>query len=165
MVGAHGIRGGLKVHSYAASLSVYAPGQRIVLAFADGSVRKMVVESVQTHSRGLLMALEAVSDRDQAESLIGSELFVDKSCLPILDEDTYYWFDLIGMRVYDRTGALLGCLEAVIPTPGNDIFVVKGTQNTQPREVLIPAIGEVILTIELEAKTMIVDPPQGLYRF
>jgi 16S rRNA processing protein RimM len=162
VVGAHGIRGNLKVHTYAASLSVYDPEQGIVLSLADGSLRTMAVQRVQPHGRGLLMALETVADRDQAESLIGAELFVDKSCLPTLAEDTFYWFELMGMRVFDTNGVLLGCLEEVIPTPGNDVYVVKGMQNAQPREWLIPAIGDVILKIDPENKKMIVDPPQGL---
>lgn len=162
VVGAHGIRGGLKVHAYAESLSVYETGEGILVALPDGSARTMTVQWVRPHGRGLLMALEAVTDRSQAESLRGAELFVDKSRLPALEEDTYYWFDLVGLRVYDTTGALLGRLDKVIPTPGNDIYVVKGKQNGQPREMLIPAIGDVILKIDLEGKTMIVDPPEGL---
>ena len=108
------------------------------------------------------MALEAVTDRSQAESLNGSTLFVDKARLPVLEEDTYYWFDLVGLSVYNTTGTLLGRLEEVIPTPGNDIYVVKGKQNGQPKELLIPATGDVVLKVDLEGGAMIVDPPEGL---
>jgi 16S rRNA processing protein RimM len=162
VVGAHGIRGTLKVHSYAESLSVYEAEEGIRVVHPDGSVRTMIVEWVQPQGRVLLMAVEAVSDRSQAEILIGSELFVDKACLPDLEEDTYYWFDLVGLRVYNTAGTLLGRLDEVISTPGNDIYVVKGRQNGQPREILIPATGDVVLKIDLEGKTMIVDPPEGL---
>jgi 16S rRNA processing protein RimM len=162
VVGAHGIRGNLKVHSYAESLAVYETGEGVLVALPDGSVRAMVVEWVKPHGRVLLMAFEAVTHRSQAESLIGSELFVDKACLPALEEDTYYWFDLLGLRVYNTTGALLGRLDEVIPTPGNDIYVVKGKQDGQPKETLIPATGDVVLKVDLEGRTMIVDPPEGL---
>ena len=164
MVGAHGIRGSLKVSAYAESLSGYATGEGIRVARPDGSVGTMTVQWVRPHGRGLLMHLEAVSDRDLAESLIGSELFVDKSCLPTLEKDTYYWFDLVGLSVYDTRGTWLGRLDRVIPTPGNDVYVVKGTHNGQPREMLVPAIGDVVLEVDLEGQTMIVDPPEGLYR-
>ena len=122
----------------------------------------MTVQGVQPHGRGLLMNLEAVTDRGQAESLVGSELFVDKSRLPSLEEDTYYWFDLVGLRVYDTTGALLGRLEGVIPTGSNDVYVVKDNKPGSAREILIPAIGDVVLDIDLESRTMTVDPPEGL---
>ncbi|MDX2452566.1 ribosome maturation factor RimM [Desulfosarcina sp.] len=162
VVGVHGVRGSLKVHSYAESLSVYEAGEGILAVLPDGSVRTLTVEWVQSHGRLLLMALEGLADRSQAEILIGSELFVDKVCLPPLEEDTYYWSDLVGLRVYDTSGSLLGRLDEVIPTPGNDIYVVKGKQDGQTREMLIPAIGDVVLKIDLEGKTMIVDPPEGL---
>ena len=154
VVGVHGIRGSLKVHAYAESLSVYEAEEGIRVALPDGSVRTMTVEWVKPHGRVLLMTLEGVADRSLAESLIGSELFVDKACLPALEEDTYYWSDLVGLRVYDTTGVHLGRLDEVIPTPGNDIYVVRGKQDGQTREMLIPAIGDVVLKIDLEGKTM-----------
>ncbi len=108
------------------------------------------------------MSLESVKDRNQAERLVGSVLFVEKSRLPVLDEDTYYWFELVGLSVYDTTGFLLGCIDEVISTGGNDVYVVKGKKDGQYREMLIPAIGDVVLNIDLESKSMIVDPPEGL---
>jgi 16S rRNA processing protein RimM len=110
----------------------------------------------------LLMGLESVADRNQAEGLVGSSLFIDKSRLPVLDEDTYYWSDLVGLSVYDPTGLLLGRLDEVIPTPGNDVYVVKGNVEGQPRELLIPAIGDVVLSIDIAGKTMVVELPEGL---
>ncbi len=162
MVGVHGIRGSLKVHSYAESMSIYKAEEGIRLALPDGSVRTMTIQWVKPHGRVLLMTLDEVADRSQAESLIGSTLFADRACLPALEEDTYYWSDLVGLRVYDTAGVHLGRLDEVIPTPGNDIYVVRGEQEGQPREMLIPAIGDVVLKIDLEGKTMIVDPPEGL---
>jgi 16S rRNA processing protein RimM len=164
VVGVHGIRGSLKVHSYAESLSVYEAEAGILFALPDGSVLKQTVERVQSHGRVLLMTLDGVAERSLAERLIGATLFVDKACLPVLEEDTYYWSDLVGLRVYDTTGAHLGRLDEVIPTPGNDIYVVKGKPDGRTKEMLIPAIGDVVLKIDLEGRTMIVDPPEGLYR-
>jgi hypothetical protein len=86
----------------------------------------------------------------------------DKSRLPVLTEDTYYWFDLVGLSVYDPAGFLLGRLDEVIPTPGNDVYVVKGNVEGQPRELLIPAIGDVVLSIDMAGKTMVVELPEGL---
>ena len=162
VVAAHGIRGNLKVSSYAESLSVYETKGGLQVALPDGSFRPMTVRWVQLHGRHLLLNLDGVADRNQAECLIGAELFAEKSCLPELEDDSYYWFDLVGLRVYDATGALLGRLERIIPTPGNDVYVVKGMQGEQDKELLIPAIGNVVLKIDLEGRTMIVDPPEGL---
>jgi 16S rRNA processing protein RimM len=162
VVGAHGIRGSIKIRSFAESLSVYETQKGLRVVPPGGAMHTMTVQWVRPHGRLLLMKLEAVTDRDQAERLIGSALFVDKSALPTLGEDTYYWFDLVGLRVYDATGVMLGRLDRIIPTPGDDIYVVKGKQGGQPTEMLLPAVGDVILKIDLAGKTMIVDPPDGL---
>ncbi len=161
-MGAHGIGGNVKVHSFSESLALYETGARIETGLPDGSTRSMTVVWARPHGKGLLMNLESVTDRDQAEKLVGAELFADKAMLPSLEEDTYYWFDLVGLKVVDTAGALLGSLDSIIPTVGNDIYVVKGTQGGQPRELLIPAIGDVVLSIDLEGGTMVVDPPEGL---
>jgi 16S rRNA processing protein RimM len=162
VVGAHGIRGSLHVHAYAESMAVFETGEGIRVVVPDGSVQTMTVLWVKPHGRRILMTVAGVTDRSQAESLIGAGIFVDKACLPELEEDTYYWFDLLGLRVYNTAGALLGRLDEVIPTSGNDIYVVRGQPNGQPRETLIPATGDVILEVDLEGRSMIVDPPEGL---
>lgn len=128
----------------------------------DGSVRTMTIQWVRVHGRGLRMGLEGVIDRHTAESLIGSSLFIDKACLPVLEEDTYYWFELIGLSVFDITGTLLGSLQRVIPTLANDVYVVRGEKAGRQLEILIPAIGDVVCVIDLENRTMIVDLPEGL---
>jgi len=162
VVGAHGIRGNLKVHSYTESLSVYETKEGIHVILPDGSIRTMTVDRVWRHGKGVLMIFESVTRRDQAEGLIGAELFVEKEYLPALEEDTYYWFDLVGLRVVDAAGASLGRLVRVISTPGNDVYVVRGERGGQPKETLIPAIGDVVLGIDLEGGTMTVDLPEGL---
>ena len=162
VVGAHGIRGNLKVHSYTESLSVYETQAGITVILPDDAIRTMVVDRVWRHGKKLLMNFESITRRDQAEGLIGAKLFVEKDGLPNLDEDTYYWFDLVGLQVIDPYGEPLGRLVSVIPTPGNDIYVVRGERGGQPREMLVPAVGDVVLGIDLDAGVMTVDLPEGL---
>ncbi len=90
--------------------------------------------------------------------MIGGELFIPQSELPELDEDTYYWFDLIGIEVYTKTEEFLGRIESIIETGSNDVYVVK----KHKKEVLIPALESVVLEIDLEHKRMQVDLPEGL---
>ena len=99
MTGVHGLRGCLKVHSYAESMAVYPDGEGILLGLPDGSVKTMTISWVKPHGRVLRISLESVSDRSQAEGLVGASLFVDKSRLPELEENTYYWFELVGLSV------------------------------------------------------------------
>ncbi|WP_419661259.1 ribosome maturation factor RimM [Desulfosarcina variabilis] len=162
VTGAHGIHGGLRVHSYAESIELYRIGETIRVCLPNGSESSMIVEWVAPHGRGLRMGLESVGDRNQAEHLAGALLYVEKSRLPALEEDTYYWHELIGLQVYDTAGTLLGSLDEVIPTPANDVYVIQAEVDGCSRELLIPAIGAVIRNIDLEGGVMVVDPPEGL---
>ena len=162
VVGAHGIRGNLKIHSFTESLSVYEAKGGLHVILPDGSIHMMTVDRVWRHGKNVLMNFESVTRRDQVEQLIGAELFIEKKCLPPLEEDTYYWSDLVGLRVIDPSGTSLGRLVSVIPTPGNDVYVVRAESDGKLRETLIPAVGDVVLSIDLKGGIMTVDLPEGL---
>jgi 16S rRNA processing protein RimM len=104
------------------------------------------------------MALEGVGDRETAETLVGSRLYVDKTTLPELEEGTYYWFELIGLAVHTTQGAYLGTLAAVVPTGSNDVYVVRNGDD----EVLVPALASVVQKIDRAAGRMEVTLPDGL---
>ncbi len=162
ITGSHGIRGMLKVHSFAESTDLYREGEGIMVALVDGVVESATLRSIKPHGRGLLMRLEAVDDRQRADRLAGAALFVDKSRLPALEKDTYYWFELKGLRVCTTAGTVIGFLEEVIPTPANDVYVVRSRAAGRVQEVLIPAVGAVVVAVDLKRRTMIVNPPEGL---
>ena len=164
IVGAHGLDGTNKVVSYAESVSIFSPDSSIILQSPDGQQKPCVVQWAKEHTRCILLALEGVTDRDQAESLIGSELLIPKSSLPEPDNGAYYWFDLIGLSVYTRKGQYLGRLESIFPTGSNDVYVVKPDAEAQPArdEVLIPAIESVVIEVDLTRRIMRVDLPVGL---
>ena len=105
-----------------------------------------------------MISLKGVTDRERAEELIGAELFIPETELPELDEDTYYWFELIGIEVYTTEGYYLGRITTILPTGSNDVYVVKDNK----KEVLIPALESVVLDIDLELKRMRLDLPEGL---
>jgi 16S rRNA processing protein RimM len=162
IVGAHGLNGTSKVFSYAESLSIFTPNRSITLRQPEGRERTYVIQWAKPHTRCILLALEGVTDRDQAESLIGSELLIPKSSLPEPEEGTYYWFDLIGLSVYTTDGLFLGRLESIIPTGSNDVYVVRPHADPEEErdEVLIPAIESVVREIDLERKVMRVELPE-----
>lgn len=162
VTGAHGIRGDLKIHAYAESLQSYPAGGEIMLSLPDGSIRNLTVQWTKLHGRGLRMHLDAIDDRNRAEALTGARLFIEKSCLPELEADTYYWFELMGLSVFDTGGRMLGTLDAVIPTAANDVYVVKDKTRGRSRELLLPAVGTVVIDIDLAGRRMVVDPPEGL---
>ena len=162
IVGAHGVKGNIKVYSYVESLSIFEPGGSILIINAKGSEKTYKIEWVKPHTRVILLSLKGIDSRDSAETLIGSQLFIEKTDLPEPEEGSYYWFDIIGLSVFTTDGQYLGKIESIIPTGSNDVFVVKDRNKKQDNETLIPALESVVMEIDFNLKTMIVDLPEGL---
>jgi 16S rRNA processing protein RimM len=162
IVGAHGVKGNIKVYSYAESLSFFEPGSSILIINAKGSENTYKIKWVKPHTRVLLLSLEGIESRDSAETLIGSEIIIKKADLPELEDGSYYWFKIIGLSVFTTDDQYLGKIESIISTGSNDVFVVKDQNKKQDNETLIPALESVVLEIDFELKTMRVDLPEGL---
>ena len=88
------------------------------------------------HKRNYLVGLKGVNDRNQAQALSGSRIVINRSELPVLEDDTFYWVDLIGMDVYTLPDRYLGQIKEIIPTGGNDVYVVRHKST----ETLVPAL-------------------------
>lgn len=158
IVGVHGIKGTLKIYSYAESLELFEPGAMIRVNRPDGSEESFEISWIKPHSRGALLALKDVNHRDQAIKMVGADLQIEKAELPQLEPGVYYWYDLIGIDVFASDDRYLGRLESIIETGANDVYVVKN----EDREILIPALESVVQAIDIEAKTMRVELPDGL---
>lgn len=158
IVGVHGIKGTSKIRSYAESLSLFKPGCAIAVRQRGRPEKSLEIKWVKPHSGTALIAFKGINERRQAQALIGAELFVSKGELAELEEDSYFWFDLIGMAVYTTADEYLGRIESIIETGSNDVYVVQNNK----REVLIPALESVVLGIDTKAKRMQVDLPEGL---
>ncbi len=157
-MGVHGVKGTLKIHSYAESLEIFQPGAMISVSTSDGREESYEIDWIKPHSRGALLALNNISDRDQAKTLIGADLQIEKAELPDLETGIYYWHELIGLQVFTMDDRYLGRLDSIIETGANDVYVVKNDR----REILIPALKSVVQTIDIEANLMRVDLPDGL---
>jgi 16S rRNA processing protein RimM len=158
IVGVHGLKGTNKFKSYAESLSVFYPGQSILIRDNRNRETSVELDWIKSHTGTPLISFKGVTDRDRAEALIGAELFIPETELPELDENTYYWFELIGIEVYNTQEDYLGRITSIFPTGSNDVYVVKN----KTKEVLIPALESVVIDIDLELKRMRVDLPEGL---
>ncbi len=159
IVGAHGTGGVCKVASYAESLAIFEPGSRLWVETPAVQVQTQEVLWVKPHSKGALMALRDVNSRDAAEALRGAGLYIGRSRLPALEDDSFYWFELIGMEVYTADGFFLGRIGSVLPTGSNDVYVV---QDAAGRETLVPALASVVRRVDTAARRMEVILPEGL---
>ncbi|MBL6967607.1 MAG: 16S rRNA processing protein RimM, partial [Desulfobacteraceae bacterium] len=105
----------------------------------------------------LLMKLEGVNSLDQAEDLRGAEVLINREAFS-RDDGEYFWYELVGLKVFLDTGEYLGTVSRIIPAGSNDIYVVGNGE----REVFIPAIYEVVKEIDLDTEKMTISPVEGL---
>jgi 16S rRNA processing protein RimM len=159
VVATHGIRGQLRVVSYSGEAATLRAATTIMLAGAtQGGMESFAVSSSSVHGTRMLVSLKGYDNINQVQHLVGREVYVRRSQLPALDEDEYYWHDLLGLQVVTESGQRLGQLSSIIETGSNDVYVVTDGQ----RECLIPALADVVVDIDLAAGTMTVSPPEGL---
>ena len=164
IVSLHGLKGTVKVYSYTDKpLSVFKSDALIIARNTKGLEKTYIIEWAKPHKLlTMLVSLQGIGCCNQAETLINSELFIEKTKLPKLEEETYYWFDIIGLSVFTKDEKCLGCVESIIQTGSNDVYVVKDPGKDKDNEILIPALKSVILSIDLKHKIMKVDLPEGL---
>lgn len=158
IVGPHGNGGVCRIASFAESLAIFEPGGRLFVEAPQTPRSWLEILWVKAHSKGALMAFRNVTDREAAERLRGGDLFIDRNRLPALEEESYYWFELIGMEVYTPDGRYLGRLASVLPTGSNDVYVVRNAD----RETLVPALASVVKSVDTAQMRMEVVLPEGL---
>jgi len=162
IVGAHGLHGTCKVYCYGECGDILRNSRNIFVRNADGVLLSYEIDWAKPHARTVLLALKGIKDRSQTDKLIGCDIMIDKSNLPVLPAGTYYWHDLIGLSVFTIEGRFLGRLAAVMPTGSNDVYVVRKHEDSEKGEILIPALGSVVVEVNLAENCMRVDLPEGL---
>ena len=78
--------------------------------------------------------------------------------LPPLGDNEYYYYQVVGLEVFDTKGARIGTIARLWPTAGGDLYVVEDGA----KEYLIPVVKEIVTKIDFDAGRVIIDPPAGL---
>jgi len=125
----------------------------------NGSLLEKTVTNVRYHRNLVMIKLEGINDMDSANALRGGTIVIDRADDPPLAENEYYFRDLVGIAVSTDDGEDLGVLRDVIFTGANDVYVVK---KGDEKDLLIPAISQCILSVDIEAKQMVVKLLEGL---
>lgn len=150
---AFGIRGQIRISPFTESFEPF--GRSAILIFDESAYN---VQSIGIHKKSVLAALEGVDTREKAEKLVGSLVKTCEQNLPPKEEDEYYWFELIGMKVSTVNGRYLGEITQITPTGANDVLHVEGAFG----EILLPMIDAVVIEVDLQNHEMTVDPLEGL---
>jgi 16S rRNA processing protein RimM len=109
--------------------------------------------TVRQANKVMLVSIKGYTNPEEAARFRNTYVYVRSDNLPRLPEDAYYYHELIGISIVDEKGQVLGELESIIETGANDVYVVRQTDGG---EMLLPAIAEVVLTVDLEHSVMTV---------
>lgn len=124
-----------------------------------GNIKEYEVENVRFHKQFVLLKLKGVDDMNTAETLKGTVVKITEDMAVPCEEDEYYIKDLYDMKVVTIDGEELGVISDVIFTGANDVYAVK---NTSGNEILIPAIKDCIISVDVENNLMTVKLLEGL---
>lgn len=157
VVGAYGIKGWVKIHSFT------EPADNL-LGYQNWKIRRrdrweaIEFDDGQKHGKGLIAHIRGVDHREEAELLKGCDIAVPRAQLPALETNEYYWYQLEGLVVY-AGDTLLGRVDHLLETGANDVLVVRACEGSlDHRERLIPWVwGQTIRSVNLEDARIEVD--------
>ncbi len=148
-----GIKGEIKVEVMTDFPQRFAARNQV---YIDG--RPMTIERGRRHSGKVVLKLASVDTVEAAEKLRGRYLEVPSSDAFALPEGQYYRFQIIGLEAWTTEGEFWGEIADILPTGGNDVYLVRGERG----EFLIPAIEDVVKSVDLEKGRIIIEAIEGL---
>lgn len=158
IVNTNGLKGLLKINPFTDDITRF---ERLKTIFIEHKkeLLEFEIESVRYQKKQVLLKLKGIDTIEEAEKYREDYLKINRNKEEKLPEDTYYIVDLIGLDIYTDNGELLGKLDDIFSTGSNDVYVVK---NSEGKQILLPAISDVIKNIDLEQKKIVVNLIEGL---
>jgi 16S rRNA processing protein RimM len=153
-----GLAGRLKVLSYLDSQDVLDGLRELFIGRNAQEATVYPLHAVQKGREFFILTLGGIENKEAASKSVGSSVWMSADVMKKLPDDEYYWHEIIGLTVVTEEGRTLGRIESVFPTGSNDVYVCRGSE----KEILLPAIGDVILKIDREHRIMLVRLMKGL---
>ena len=154
----HGIRGEVKVFPTTDDANRFKNLKKVYLNTGKEQI-PCEVQHVKFFKQFVIVKFKGIDNINDIEMYKGSSLLVDREDAVPLEEDEYYIADLIGMKVVLEDGSSFGTLTDVMETGANDVYVVE---NGEGEEILLPAIRECILDVDVEKNVMTIHLMKGL---
>ncbi len=146
VIGAHGLRGELRVKLYNPSSELLLSLDRAQLRReGEPGTRERALRNARRHGQIVVLSMPGCADRDAAEALRGTELCVDRSVLPPLEEGEHYLVDLVGITAQLPDGTVVGTVEDAIDYPASSALRIPTARGTLEVPILAPYVVEVRL--------------------
>ena len=163
VLGAWGVKGGIKVKAFAADPQALFSTKRWYLQPPEvprpgGAALPALLRVVQAREQGdaVVATVQELGDRDAAEALKGARVFVPRTSFPTPDDGEYYWVDLIGMAVSNRAALRLGTVVGLIETGPHCVLRIQ-PEDAAAEEVLIPFVGAYVDGVDQAGRRITVD--------
>lgn len=154
----YGLKGQICVKPITDFVNRFKKLKRVYVGDNPIEVEEHYIVSSFLHNEEVILKFKNINDRTAAELFSGKFIYIPEEELLPLPEGFYYVHDLIGLKVYDVNGRKIGVITDVWLLPANDVYVVE----SKGKEILIPAISEVVKKVDLENKMVIIEPMEGL---
>ena len=158
IVNTNGLKGFVKINPFTDNIKEFETFDSIYVQEKDNLV-EYKIEAVRYVKQMVLIKLKGIDNIDMAEALRNLYVKVKRDSLPKLQKNSYYIADVLECDVYTVDGDVLGKMDDVFKTGSNDVYVVKSTEGKQ---ILLPAIKDVIQNIDINNKKIIVKLMEGL---
>ena len=161
----HGVRGEVKVFPTTDDVNRFK-GLKEVLLDTGRERIPLEIESVRFFKQFAILKFKGIDSLNDVEIYKGKSLLVTRENAVKLEENEYFIADLIGMEVVSDDGSVKGILKDVMQTGANDVYVIQADETSssagRKKELLIPAIKECILDVDMEQRTMRIHLLPGL---
>ncbi len=154
----HGLSGEVKVLPFSGENSSFKNFSNIYISKEIKNPPKFVISRSRNQKNHIIVKLENIDSIDDAERLKGLTVFINREELPEKEDDEYYWFELIGMEVFNQNDELIGKVKEIIDNTAQPILVI----NNKSDEYLVPMVDKFVESIDLENSKIVINPIEGL---
>lgn len=158
IVNTHGLKGEVKVYPTTDDEKKFEKLKEVYVS--QKQLKKFTIESVRYHKKMVLIKFKEINSIEEAELLKNAVLKIERKDALQLQENEYYISDLYGMKISTQEGRELGTLIDILYTGSNDVYVVENEETK--KQILLPAIHQVIKQVDIEKNVMIVSLLEGL---
>ena len=160
IVNTHSLKGEVKVISSTDfEEERFKKGSKLLITRGNQLIREVVVQSYRNHKNFLLVKFEGIDSVEEAEKLKNLQIKIDSDEVGELEENEFYFHQIIGCEVFDENDKNLGVIIDILTPGANDVWVIKGEND---KEILIPYIEDVVKKIDITSKKVNIEVMEGL---
>jgi 16S rRNA processing protein RimM len=158
----HGLKGEFKFHPFVTEPDILNNLNHLKLKGDSAQETEFDIESLRGMPGKLIVKLKGIDSINDAEAYTGQTVLAPEADFQELPKGEYYWFQILGLNVYDEDGLHYGQVTDIIETGSNDVYVVQDRTRENSKEILIPMIDWVVKSIDIEEKKLLFDNVEGL---